>query len=252
MLERAKAKCPEIAWHLARAEAIPFASGSFDGATCTFVHHHMADPLVAFKEVHRVLKPHSRLVIFNCTAEQMRHCWLNEYFPRMMKEKATAPYERFVTVDVLKSAGFRIECEEKYDITPDLKDLFLYCGKHRPERYLDPRIRSGISSFADAPDQDEIARGLQRLAADIESRAYQGSDAQIRIRQAATTCSPSPSASALIYLLKLFRKALSAGLFVRTLGAGLSPAAHRAGDCVTRSSAERRSYIVRKRVMRWR
>ena len=74
-----------------------------------------------------------------------------------------------MTVDVLKSAGFRIECEEKYDITPDLKDLFLYCGKHQPERYLDPRIRSGISSFADAPDQDEIARGLQRLAADIDS-----------------------------------------------------------------------------------
>ena len=169
MLERAKAKCPEIAWHLARAEAIPFASSSFDGATCTFVHHHMADPVVASKEVHRVLKPHSRLVILNCTAEQMRHCWLNEYFPRMMKEKATAPYERFVTVHVLKSAGFRIECEEKYDVAPDLKDLFLYCGKHQPERYLDPRIRSGISSFADAPDQEEITRGLQRLAADIDS-----------------------------------------------------------------------------------
>ncbi|HMD03922.1 MAG TPA: hypothetical protein VKG68_01530, partial [Candidatus Binatus sp.] len=108
-------------------------------------------------------------VIFNCTAEQMRHCWLNEYFPRMMIEKGAGPYERFVTVDVLKSAGFRIECEEKYDINPDLKDLFLYSGKHRPERYLDPRIRSGISCFADAPDQEEIARGLQRLADDIES-----------------------------------------------------------------------------------
>jgi ubiquinone/menaquinone biosynthesis C-methylase UbiE len=184
MLERAKAKCPEIAWHLARAEAIPFASGSFDGATCTFVHHHMADPVVAFKEVHRVLKPHSRFVILNVTAEQMRHYWLNEYFPRMM-EKATAPYERFVTIDALESAGFRFAHEEKYDVTSDLKDLFLYCGKHRPERYLDPRIRSGISSFADAHDQDEIARGLQRLANDIESGrikevmrkfAYEGGD----------------------------------------------------------------------------
>jgi hypothetical protein len=74
-----------------------------------------------------------------------------------------------VTVDVLESAGFRIECEEKYDVARDLKDLFLYCGKHQPERYLDPRIRSGISSFADAPDQEEITRGLQRLAADINS-----------------------------------------------------------------------------------
>ena len=48
MLARAKEKCPAIAWHNGRAEAIPFASGSFDGATCTFVHHHMADPVAAF------------------------------------------------------------------------------------------------------------------------------------------------------------------------------------------------------------
>ena len=169
MLARAKEKAPAIAWHNGRAEAIPFGSASFDGATCTFVHHHMADPVAAFKEVHRVLTPHARLVIFNCTAEQMRHCWLNEYFPRMMKEKATAPYERFVTVDVLDAAGFRNLSEEKYDVAPDLKDLFLYCGKHQPERYLDPRIRSGISSFADAPDQEEVERGVQRIADDIQS-----------------------------------------------------------------------------------
>jgi hypothetical protein len=74
-----------------------------------------------------------------------------------------------VTNDLLASAGFRIVCEEKYDIAPDLKDLFLYCGKHQPERYLDPRIRSGISCFADAPDHEEIERGVQQIADDIES-----------------------------------------------------------------------------------
>jgi ubiquinone/menaquinone biosynthesis C-methylase UbiE len=168
MLERAKEKGPAIAWSYGRAEAMPFASSSFDGATCTFVHHHMADPVAAFKEVHRVLKPHARFVILNGTAEQMRHYWLNEYFPRMM-EKATAPYLRFVTLDVIESAGLRVVCEEKYDVTPDLKDFFLCCGKLQPERYLDPRIRSGISSFADAPDQEEITSGVQRIADDIKS-----------------------------------------------------------------------------------
>jgi ubiquinone/menaquinone biosynthesis C-methylase UbiE len=168
MLQRAREKAPAMAWSNGRAEAIPFASGSFDGATCTFVHHHMADPLAAFKEVYRVLTPKSRFVILNSTIGQMKHYWLNEYFPRAL-EKAAAPYGRFVTIDVLKSAGFRIVCEEKYDVTPDLKDFFLCCGKLYPERYLDPRIRSGISTFADAPDQDEIARGVERLADDIES-----------------------------------------------------------------------------------
>jgi ubiquinone/menaquinone biosynthesis C-methylase UbiE len=168
MIQRAKEKAPDLAWHNGRAEAMPFASGSFDGAICTFVHHHMADPAAAFREVCRVLTPRARFVILNGTAEQMRHYWMHEYFPRMM-EKATAPYLRFVTIEVLESAGFRIACEEKYDVTPDLKDFFLCCGKLQPERYLDPRIRSGISSFADAPDQGEIERGLDRLSRDIKS-----------------------------------------------------------------------------------
>jgi ubiquinone/menaquinone biosynthesis C-methylase UbiE len=168
MLKRAQEKAPALAWHNGRAEEIPFASGAFDGATCTFVHHHLADPVAAFKEARRVLKPRARFVIFNCVAGQLRQYWLCEYFPRMM-EKATAPYERFETIAVLESAGFQIVCEEKYDVTPELKDFFLYCGKNRPGRYLDARIRSGISCFADAPDPDEIARGLERLAGDIDS-----------------------------------------------------------------------------------
>jgi SAM-dependent methyltransferase len=168
MLKRAKEKAPAIPWSNGRAEAIPFAASRFDGATCTFVHHHMADPLAAFREVYRVLTPRARLVILNSTIEQIRHYWLNEYFPRAL-EKAAAPYERFVTIEVLEAAGFAIACEEKYDVTPDLKDFFLCCGKLYPERYLDPRIRSGISTFADAPDQEEIARGVERLAGDIES-----------------------------------------------------------------------------------
>ncbi len=168
MLNRAREKEPRIAWHNGRAESIPFRAASFDGATCTFVHHHLNDPVLAFKEVHRVLKDGARFVILNTTAAQFRHYWLNEYFPRAMA-KALAPYERFETVDVLSAAGFRFECEEKYDVAPDLKDQFLYCGKNRPEMYLDPRVRSGISLFSDAPDPDEIDRGVKRLAEDIRS-----------------------------------------------------------------------------------
>ena len=168
MLEAARRKGPAIAWLNAHAQAIPFAPSSFDGAISTFVHHHLSDPLTCFREVHRVLKQGARFVILNGTAEQTRRSWLIEYFPRAM-EKAVAPYARFETVQVLNGAGFQIECEEKYDVRPDLKDMFLFCGKNRPELYLDPRILSGISFFADAPDADEIARGVQGLADDIET-----------------------------------------------------------------------------------
>lgn len=172
MLARAHAKCPPLPVHRGRAEALPFRSGAFAGATCTFVHHHMDDPVDAFREVRRVLAPGARFVILNGTVEQLQHYWLNEYFPKAM-EKATAPYARFETGDSLRAAGFLIEQTELYEIRGDLKDCFLYCGKNKPELYLDPKVRSGISSFANAPDEGEITRGAARLEEDIRSRRIQ-------------------------------------------------------------------------------
>jgi SAM-dependent methyltransferase len=168
MLSRAREKRPALALVRASAEAIPFRARAFAGATCTFVHHHLSDPVAAFAEVRRVLTPGARLVILNGTAEQIRHYWICEYFPRALRD-ATRPYERFVATDALVSAGFEIEATELYDVREDLRDWFFYCGKNHPERYLDPRVRAGISFFANAQDPDEIERGVARLAADIAS-----------------------------------------------------------------------------------
>jgi ubiquinone/menaquinone biosynthesis C-methylase UbiE len=168
MLLRARQKRPALELVRASADAIPFGAGAFAGATCTFVHHHLADPVAAFAEVRRVLVDGARLVVLNATAEQTRHYWLFEYFPRAM-ENATRPYERFVATDALVSAGFQVEVTELYEVKEDLRDWFLYCGKHHPERYLDPRVRAGISFFANAPDAQEIDRGAARIAADMKS-----------------------------------------------------------------------------------
>jgi hypothetical protein len=58
---------------------------------------------------------------------------------------------------------------DPYEVTPDLRDLFLYSGKHRPELYLDPRIRAGISTFAALAEPAEVRSGCARLEADIRS-----------------------------------------------------------------------------------
>ena len=50
-----------------------------------------------------------------------------------------------------------------------MNDCFLYCGKQRPELYLKPEIRNGISSFADLANMIEIERGLSELKKDIDS-----------------------------------------------------------------------------------
>jgi len=168
MLARAHQKRPSLALHQALAEALPFKSDTFSGATCTFVHHHMADPAAAFAEVRRVLRPVAKIVILNCTIEQMRHYWLWEYFPKACAQ-AIAPYERLQTDSALKMAGFKNIVTEPYTVREDLQDWFMMCGKYRPERYLDPRVLAGISCFAAAHDQHEITAGLGRLKHDIKS-----------------------------------------------------------------------------------
>ncbi|MDZ7968539.1 MAG: hypothetical protein RM368_26900 [Nostoc sp. DedSLP03] len=50
----------------------------------------------------------------------------------------------------------------------DLSDLFAAAGWRRPELYLKPEVRAGISSFALA-NQDLAEQGVKLLAADLSS-----------------------------------------------------------------------------------
>ena len=62
-----------------------------------------------------------------------------------------------------------IRTVEPYVVSEDLRDWFLLCGKNRPELYLDPNVRAGISMFAAARDQSEIEGGVEKLRNDIVS-----------------------------------------------------------------------------------
>ena len=58
---------------------------------------------------------------------------------------------------------------EKYFVRESLQDLFLYSGKHAPDRYLDAKMRWGISSFSALANRREVQEGLKRLEMDIKS-----------------------------------------------------------------------------------
>src|SRR5688572_25181761 len=171
MLLTAKTKSDKVNWLNGIAEELPFSDNSFDGAIATLTIHHWKNIENGFKEIARVIKPGSRLVIFTSSPEQMDGYWLNHYFPELIK-RSSLQMPSVETVELaLKHAGFTINTFEKYFVQDDLQDLFLQCGKNRPEIYFDENVRRGISTFAALANKEEVDAGLKMLADDIHNNS---------------------------------------------------------------------------------
>lgn len=168
MIQTARQKSSQINWHIGSAESLPFADRTFSGALCTLAIHHFSALLPVFHEVFRVLES-GRFVIFSATHQQMAGCWLNEYFPKALARSIEQMPDLEPVVHSLQEVGFQLLYTEPYEVTNELQDLFCYSGKHRPEIYLDPRIRAGISTFASLAEPDEVDSGCRRLVLDIQS-----------------------------------------------------------------------------------
>jgi ubiquinone/menaquinone biosynthesis C-methylase UbiE len=172
MLKEAIRKKPEMTWLPGFAEEIPALAEAFDGAIATLTIHHWKDVARGFRELHRVLKPGSRIVIFSSTPAQMQHYWLCHYFPEMLRVSMEQMPGYEATTGSLRAAGFSITSEETYEVKDNLKDLFLYSGKNKPEMYFEENVRKGISSFSALAHREEVEQGLLQLQADISSNQF--------------------------------------------------------------------------------
>jgi SAM-dependent methyltransferase len=175
MLTSARAKSGAVRWVNGDAAALPCADASFRAAVCTLALHHFPRPEHVFREIARVLDRGpgaARLLIFTADPEQMRRYWLAEYFPDAIQQaiRQMPPVEP--TLALLLAAGFTQIDRVPWSITLEVQDLFLYAGKYRPELYLDPSVRAGISMFATQADPAEIERGCARLSADLASGRF--------------------------------------------------------------------------------
>jgi ubiquinone/menaquinone biosynthesis C-methylase UbiE len=173
MLSEAKAKSNRINWIYGFAEDIPFTDGFFDGAIATLTIHHWTNLESSFKEICRILKPESPLLIFTSTPQQMEGYWLNHYFPKIMKKADYKMPSLSKVESSLRDAGFELTLTENYFIRDDLKDLFLYSCKNKPELCFDENIRKGISTFALSENQEEIELGLLNLKNDLEQNHWE-------------------------------------------------------------------------------
>ena len=173
MLSAARAKSRAVGWALGGAGLLPFAEATFHGVVCTLAIHHFADLSAAFGECRRVLCPSAPIALFTGEAGQMRHYWLNAYFPDAMARSIADMPSRGEIESLLDAAGFIDLMFTSYKVTEDLQDRFLYSGKHEPEFYLAADARAAISTFAKHGDEAEIREGVTRFRDDIATGRFE-------------------------------------------------------------------------------
>jgi SAM-dependent methyltransferase len=139
------------------AERLPFDDGAFDASMAILTVHHWPDKEAGLNEMRRVTRDRILLLTF----DPSRRPWLTDYLPDLAaldeaQMPAMADYQRWLG---------------RVRVTPvpvphDCTDGFLYAYWRRPRAYLDPRIRSGSSSFWTIANAEP---GLRRLARDLET-----------------------------------------------------------------------------------
>jgi hypothetical protein len=146
----------------AAAEFIPVVDNAADAAMALLTVHHWGDLQAGIRELRRIAR--RRVVIFTWDQSVFRRFWLvDEYLP----EAAAFDDTRAVAVEQLATllGGARVE---EVPIPYDCSDGFGAAYWRRPEVYLDPVARAGISLFAQTGEEN-VRRGLARLAEDLSS-----------------------------------------------------------------------------------
>jgi SAM-dependent methyltransferase len=147
---------------LTTAAAIPLADGEVDAALAVLTIHHWPDLERGFAEMRRVAR---RIVVLTWDPAMAWSFWLSaEYLPRAAVEWDIARCPALVTVAGLVGDGAEVT---PVPVPHDCTDGFFGAFWRRPEAYLDPVVRAGISNLAHFGD--ELDPAFDRLAADLES-----------------------------------------------------------------------------------
>jgi SAM-dependent methyltransferase len=148
----------------ASAEDLPFPDESFDAAMAVLTVHHWPDLERGLGELRRVAR--RRIVIVTFDPEPLREYWLvHDYFPTIVGLHA----------DRISSSGLAAmlapASTRPIPVPRDCTDLFFAALWGRPELLLDPAVVRPLWVLQKLPEEVR-AEGLARLAADLESGAW--------------------------------------------------------------------------------
>ena len=151
------------------AEALPFASGAFDAAIAVLTLHHWRDLAGGIAELARVA---GRTVVF--TFDTATYPWIaTDYLPEMISQVD------FNVPGIDELATMLDAIVEPVPIPRDCTDGFTGAYWSRPEAYLDPEVRAGMSAMQ-TMDQSLVASRMDRLATDLASGAWDHRYAHLR------------------------------------------------------------------------
>lgn len=152
------------------AEALPFRDRAFDVVLAILTVHHWNDQRRGLEECARVARDRVVLLTWDPQAEGF---WLvRDYFPEILAiDRGIFPSMRSL------STVFGPVAVCPVPIPSDCVDGFLGAYWQRPEAYLDPEVRAGISSFSRLAS---IKPSLERLERDLASGSWERRNAHLR------------------------------------------------------------------------
>jgi SAM-dependent methyltransferase len=155
------------------AEALPLDDKSVDAAMGVLTIHHWPDREAGLAEMRRVAR--RRIVLLTIDPERNQEIWtLSEYFPEAMEqERGLMP-----SIESLEASlpGATVEA---VPAPSRCRDEFTSALWDRPELFLDPEILRSSSLWHSLPPA-AIARGQERLRADLESGAWDEKHGHLR------------------------------------------------------------------------
>jgi SAM-dependent methyltransferase len=153
----------------ARAEALPLDDGAVEAAMACVTIHHWQPPAAGLKELRRVAR--GPVVVFTFELDALP-AWQRRFLaPGIERERP-----RFPAIDAVAEAlGGRTRVE-RIATPADCRDGFFEAFWNRPERLLDPAVRSAQSVWAllERGDEERIVEELSRSLSSGEWDAEHG------------------------------------------------------------------------------
>ena len=155
----------------ASAEALPFAGAAFAAGMACLTVHHWPDPRAGLAELRRVT--HGPIVVFTFDHEVHAAQWLvSDYLPSMVELDTTLPSPAAIA-DALGGGSVEV-----LPVPHDCTDGFCHAWWRRPDAYLDPAVRAGISGIARLPTA-VVDGAMARLADDLASGRWHATHADL-------------------------------------------------------------------------